>query len=66
MPIRLIIQEPHAPYAMAKDLKKYPWVIKPFKYTDIHHLLAQLDVDIIHVANAVAESINQMRAEDDW
>lgn len=67
VPIRLIIQEPHAPYAMAKDLKKYPWVIKPFKYTDINHLLAQLDADIIHVANAVAESINQMRAEDvDW
>lgn len=66
VPIRLIIQEQHTPYAMSTDLKKYPWVIKPFRYSDITHLLACIDIQILEATDAVAESISKMRTEDDW
>ena len=66
VPIRLIVQEDHVPYSMSKDLKKYHWVIKPYRYSDLDDLLAHLKTHIIDVAEAKRIEIAESRLGDNW
>lgn len=63
VPIRLIIQEGHDPYAMATDLKKYHWVIKPYEYSGTPDLLADLQTQVVEVAEAKRRGIAEEREE---
>jgi hypothetical protein len=66
VPVRLIIEAGHRPYAMSKDLCKYPWVIRPYRYSDLDDLLANLKRDIIEVAETTRKEIARRRVDDDW
>jgi hypothetical protein len=66
VPLRLIVAEGHQPYSMSKDLRKYPWVIRPYRYRDTRHLLATLSSEIIDVAEAKRIEIQRNRADDRW
>ena len=66
VPIRLIVQKDHKPYSMSKDLKKYHWVIKPYRYSDLSDLLAHLKTHIIDVVEAKLVEIAKDRADDEW
>ncbi len=66
VPIRLIVHEDHEPYSMSKDLKKYHWVIKPYHYSNLDTLLANLQTHIIDVAESKRIEINKSRADDNW
>lgn len=66
VPIRLIVQEDHKPYSMSHDFKKYHWVIKPYRYSNLKDLLAHLKTHIIDVAEAKRVEIEESRTPDDW
>lgn len=50
VPIKLIIKATDKPYAMSKDLRKYPWVLKPFAYDDLDHLVQSLKKKVVKPA----------------
>lgn len=64
VPIRLIIQQGHEPYAMSRDLRKYHWVIKPYEYPDIQGLLANLRTHVVEIAEAKRREIADNREDD--
>lgn len=66
VPIRLVIQADQAPYAMARDLAKYPWVIAPYRYRDAAQLLAVLRPEVIDVAEARRSQLARARAAEGW
>lgn len=66
VPIRLILENGKVPYSMAKDLKKYQWVIKPYRYNDLDDLLNNLETNVINVAEEARIKINKLRSDDDW
>ena len=66
VPIRLVVAEGHKPYAMSRDLRKYHWVIKPFRYSSPEHLLARLRPDVIEVAEAKRVELAEERGDGDW
>lgn len=66
VPIRLIVEEGNQPYSMSKDLGKYHWIIKPYRYSDLQTLLANLKTHIIDVAEAKRVEISKSRAALDW
>ena len=61
VPIRLIIQKGERPYAMARDLLENYWVLPPFRYSDLQHLLAHLDGDVIAPAEDCRREIARRR-----
>ena len=65
VPVCLIIEEGHKPYSLAKDLKKYFWLIRPFKYKSVHVLLEKLKFEIIDKAEKARRKIEQER-KDEW
>lgn len=66
VPIRLVIADGHQPYAMSRDLAKFDWVIKPYRYRDRQHLLDTLGSEVIDVAEAKRAEIARRRAASDW
>lgn len=66
VPVRLIIAEGHKPYSMSKDLQKYHWVIRPYRYKGTKHLLATLGPEVIDVAEAKRIEIQRNRADREW
>lgn len=50
VPIKLIIKATEQPYAMSADLRKYPWVLKPFRYHSLEHLLESLPKKVVKPA----------------
>ncbi|MDJ0807685.1 MAG: pentapeptide repeat-containing protein [Gammaproteobacteria bacterium] len=66
VPIRLVVQAGHKPYSMSKDLKKYPWVIKPYRYADLDDLLANVQTQVLDVAETKRLEIQESREDDDW
>jgi uncharacterized protein YjbI with pentapeptide repeats len=61
VPIRLIIQAGERPYAMSRDLLENYWVLPPFRYADLQHLLAHLDGDVIAPAEDCRREIARRR-----
>ena len=68
VPVRLIISEEggQAPYSMSSDLSKYHWVLRPFRYRDANHLLANLDAAVVAVAEQKRAEIATRRAVLRW
>ena len=66
VPIRLIIEAGRKPYAMSCDLKKYPWVIKPYHYADTATLMKELQSEVIDVAEASRKEIAARHVDDNW
>jgi hypothetical protein len=66
VPVCLIIAEGSKPYSMSADLRKYPWVIKPFRYLDQKHLLSSLDREIVAAAEQKRAEIAKNRETGGW
>jgi len=68
VPIRLIIQADQQPYAMARDLAKYPWVIAPYRYQGPAELLAALRTEVVDAAEARRAQLARTReaGADGW
>lgn len=66
VPIRLIIENGKTPYSMAKDLKKYQWVIRPYRYNNLDDLLKNLEENIINISEKTRIKIEKIRSDDDW
>jgi uncharacterized protein YjbI with pentapeptide repeats len=66
VPVSLIVLEESKPYSMSADLRKYSWVIKPFRYRDQNHLLANLDQEIVAPAEQKRAEIAKSREGEDW
>ena len=63
VPITLIIEQGGVPYSMVNDLKKYPWVIRPFHYQNLEHLLDRLEPEIIESAEAAIFRLRRQQGE---
>ena len=66
VPVSLVILEGGRPYSMSVDLRKYSWVIKPFRYRDEHHLLESLDQEVIAPAEQKRAEIAKSREAEGW
>jgi len=66
VPIRLIIAAGQTPYSMSSDLRKYHWVLPPYRYTNETELLANLQREVIDVAEAKRIEIERARADANW
>lgn len=66
LPIVLIIAEGQRPYSMSKDLQKYNWVIRPYRYESIDDLISNVRTKIIEVAEAKRTEILRRRAAPEW
>ncbi len=47
VPVQTIITEAQSEYSLYESWKRYPWVLPIFRYTDIHHLMASIETNII-------------------
>ena len=59
VPVRLLIQQGADEYAMLEHLKRYPWVIDTYEYSDEPQLLAALSDQVIEPAEAKVEELKQ-------
>jgi uncharacterized protein YjbI with pentapeptide repeats len=66
VPVSLIVLEGSRPYSMSADLRKYSWVIKPFRYRDQNHLLANIDQEIVARAEQKRAEIAKSRVGEGW
>ncbi len=66
VPIRLILQKECDPYSMSRDLKKYQWVIKPYRYDSLDDLLNNLEDEVIDIAEKTRIKIEKLRLDDEW
>lgn len=66
LPIVLIIAEGQRPYSMSKDLQKYNWVIRPYRYESIDDLISNVRTKIMEVAEAKRTEILRRRAAPEW
>jgi hypothetical protein len=51
VPVQPIIVSGQDPWAMFPDLRKYPWMLKPYSYDSPEALLENLEADVIEPAN---------------
>ena len=63
VPIRLIIQSDQKPYAMLKDLYDHYWVLKPFRYDNLEHLIESLESEIIRPSEECRQEIFERRLD---
>src|SRR6185369_16656257 len=54
VPVQPLLQSSSGSFAMFQDLLNYPWVLKPYVYHDLQHLLAALEDRVIAPAVATA------------
>ncbi len=66
VPISLIIQQGQSPYSMVRDLAKYHWVLKPYRYESAQSLLVALDEQVIAPAEAKRTELAQSQPGADW
>jgi uncharacterized protein YjbI with pentapeptide repeats len=52
VPIASIVQKDQVPFSLFETLKKYHWVLPPYRYSDIDELLANLQSEILAPAEA--------------
>jgi len=52
IPIQSVVQKDQKPFSMFGTLKKYHWVLSPYRYSDVDELLANLQEKIIAPAEA--------------
>ena len=61
LPVQPLILEGQHEYAMFKDFSAYLSVLRPFRYRDTAHLLANLEREVIEPANRRAKEIAERR-----
>ena len=61
VPIRLIIEEGHEPYATVSTHYDHDWVVRPFYYKNVDHLLGSLEADVIQPSEERRERILERR-----
>ena len=66
VPISLIIEQGQTPYSMVRDLAKYHWVLKPYRYANAQSLLSELDVQVIAPAEAKRAELARSQPGSDW
>ena len=47
------------PYGMFEDFQDYPWVLPPYRYTDLDSLLASLQGKVIDPAERKAQELTR-------
>jgi hypothetical protein len=52
LPVKPIILDSQHEYSMFESFRRYPWVLKVHRYTDVNHLIRSLRQDVITPANA--------------
>jgi uncharacterized protein YjbI with pentapeptide repeats len=63
VPVQSLIQEPARPFAMFKDLLKYEWMLKPYRYESLDRLLASLADEVIAPAEAKVKALEEKRRQ---
>jgi uncharacterized protein YjbI with pentapeptide repeats len=58
VPIRSIVHKDQDPFSMFATLRKYHWVLEPYRYSDLDELVANLDTDVIAPANAKRQELD--------
>jgi hypothetical protein len=61
VPVQPIIEASATPYTMFQDYWKYPWVLTPYCYPGLQHLLATLKEEVITPAEKKVEALQQTR-----
>jgi uncharacterized protein YjbI with pentapeptide repeats len=61
LPVQPLLLASEYEYGMFKDLEDYPWVLKPYKYDSLSHLLDSLEEKVIAPAEAKAKEIENRR-----
>jgi hypothetical protein len=59
VPVQPIILATEYEYGMFDHMKRYPWVLKTFKYRDLQHLLSSLHDRVIGPAEKRARKIRR-------
>lgn len=63
VPVQPIILATEYEYGMFDHMKRYPWVLKMFKYRDLEHLLSSLHQRIICPAERRAQKTRRAVAQ---
>lgn len=50
--VPILDQSEGEPYSMFEHFRRYPWVLPPARYSDVHDILARLTQDVIQPAEA--------------
>jgi hypothetical protein len=61
IPILPILEEGEAPFAMFRDLRRYPWVLSPVTYKNAEQLAAGLD-ELLNRLEVEAHRIDSLKA----
>ena len=51
---------------MSSDLRKYDWVLRPYRYSSVDDLVSNLRAQIIDVAEVKRVEIQSRRATEEW
>jgi hypothetical protein len=63
-PVAPLIEASEEPFAMFADLyQRYPWVLEPYRYEDLQHLLATFEAAVIARAEAKYAELTRERRE---
>jgi hypothetical protein len=55
VPVQPVIQEDQEPWSMFPTLRRYPWVLEPFRYASAANLVAALDAHVLAPAEAAVQ-----------
>ena len=61
LPVQPLLLSSQYEYAMFKDFRDYPWVLKPYPYNDLETLLSSLAEKVIGPAEDKAKEIVERR-----
>ena len=59
--VQPIIHESQQPWGMFPDLKRYPWMLEPYRYGSTEGLLEALEQDVILPAETKAKDLTEGR-----
>jgi len=59
VPIRSLVQKDQEPFSMFRTLKKYHWVLPPYRYNSMDELLANLQDEVIAPAEAKLRKLKE-------
>jgi len=61
VPVKPLLLASQEEYGMFETFRRYPWVLEPFRYSDLQHLLEALDSEVIGPAESMAMTQTQSR-----